>query len=199
MWLRPQRGSVPAARALCGNILYADDWHPAMDVWAWEDWHLHQGFLLVLVLCNAVWGTLGTALHVFSCLKSKRNYRLILDPMEPNVRNSDILWSVTGLTFLWCTEGDTAQCPKVLMDCCDSTNVHRQQSCQWQSEPMLMNPICHLPQPWNDQLAFKEAVSGWDLSVWCQILHHETWHWELVWHLLQAPYDGFTCEGGLVW
>ena len=47
------------AGAIFGEILYAANRHPEMDVWAQVDWHLHKGLHAVFVLHDVVWGTLG--------------------------------------------------------------------------------------------------------------------------------------------
>ena len=53
-------------------------------------------------------GHLKAALHVFSYLKLKSNSRLIFDPMEPNVGDSNFVecdWS-----NFWSKQGSAAQC-----------------------------------------------------------------------------------------
>ena len=82
-------------------------------------------------------GHLEAEFHVFSFLKVKVIWVSFLTQKSLKWGNLT-LWDVIGMTLIQVNQGFP------LWRGCDSTNVHRYQSCWWQSEPMHKNQICHI-------------------------------------------------------
>jgi hypothetical protein len=126
-------------------------------------------------------GHLEAAIHVFSYFKSNSNSQLSLTQWSP-MWESLTLWSVTGLNSTWVWVRLCHIIPQSALARCDSTNVRRQWSPACQGESMLKNGLCHLPQLWNDWLAFEDTVDNWDLRVW-----HPVLQWNLALRTFVAP------------